>query len=131
MARTQGRARIIPRVPQTIRLFSQGGNAERTLSENRRHEKSHAYRSALRKSSRYKTRVETLLPPVLTFIIEEFATYLRYVRRLDFFEPPDYRYLRKLFQDLYERKGFVDDGEFDWTGREVVRPSRENEIMKR
>ncbi|XP_047003163.1 casein kinase I isoform X1 [Schistocerca americana] len=48
---------------------------------------------------------------------EEMAMYLRYVRRLDFFETPDYEYLRKLFQDLFERKGYVDDGEFDWTGR--------------
>ncbi|XP_062517398.1 casein kinase I-like [Corticium candelabrum] len=53
---------------------------------------------------------------------EEFATYLRYVRRLDFFETPDYRYLCKLFQDLYDRKGFADDGEFDWNGRETKTP---------
>lgn len=51
---------------------------------------------------------------------EEFATYLRYVRRLDFFETPDYDYLRRLFQDLFDRKGFVDDGEFDWTGKIMV-----------
>ncbi|XP_059218315.1 casein kinase I isoform X4 [Stomoxys calcitrans] len=48
---------------------------------------------------------------------EEFATYLRYVRRLDFFETPDYDFLRRLFQDLFDRKGYVDDGEFDWTGK--------------
>ncbi|XP_071450405.1 casein kinase I isoform X1 [Hetaerina americana] len=48
---------------------------------------------------------------------EEMATYLRYVRRLDFFETPDYEYLRKLFHDLFEKKGYVDDGEFDWTGK--------------
>ncbi|XP_070507720.1 casein kinase I isoform X2 [Chironomus tepperi] len=53
---------------------------------------------------------------------EEFATYLRYVRRLDFFETPDYDYLRKLFQDLFERKGYVDDGEFDWTGKTMSTP---------
>lgn len=45
---------------------------------------------------------------------------MRYVRRLDFFETPDYDYLRKIFQDLFERKGYVDDGEFDWTGKTMV-----------
>jgi len=53
---------------------------------------------------------------------EELATYLRYVRRLDFFETPDYDYLRKLFRDLFERKGYVDDAEFDWTGRTMSTP---------
>lgn len=52
---------------------------------------------------------------------EEFANYLRYVRRLDFFETPDYDYLRRLFQDLFDRKGYVEDGEFDWTGKTMVR----------
>ena len=47
--------------------------------------------------------------------------YLRYVRRLDFFEKPDYNYLRKLFQDLYDRKGYSHDDVFDWTGKELVR----------
>jgi len=51
---------------------------------------------------------------------EEMATYLRYVRHLDFFETPDYDYLRKLFTDLYERMGHgtvpttIDLLEFDW-----------------
>ncbi|XP_069964394.1 casein kinase I isoform X14 [Bactrocera oleae] len=53
---------------------------------------------------------------------EEFATYLRYVRRLDFFETPDYEFLRRLFQDLFDRKGYVDDGEFDWTGKTMSTP---------
>lgn len=51
---------------------------------------------------------------------DEFATYLRYVRRLDFFETPDYDYLRRLFQELFDRKGYTDDGEFDWTGKTMV-----------
>ena len=51
---------------------------------------------------------------------DETATYLRYVRQLDFFETPDYNYLRKLFQDLFDRMGYVDDGVFDWTGKELV-----------
>ncbi|XP_046803904.1 casein kinase I-like, partial [Lucilia cuprina] len=56
---------------------------------------------------------------------EEFATYLRYVRRLDFFETPDYDFLRRLFQDLFDRKGYVDDGEFDWTGKTMVGSKRD------
>jgi hypothetical protein len=54
---------------------------------------------------------------------EEMAIYLRYVRRLDFFETPDYNYLRKIFKDLYDRKGYPDDGEFDWTGKTSTTPS--------
>lgn len=50
---------------------------------------------------------------------DEMATYLRYVRRLDFFETPNYDYLRKLFQDLFEKKSYVNDGEFDWTGKQM------------
>ncbi|KAK4871691.1 hypothetical protein RN001_015815 [Aquatica leii] len=53
---------------------------------------------------------------------EEMAQYLRYVRRLDFFETPDYEYLRKLFTDLFERRGYVEDGEFDWTGKTMSTP---------
>uniref|UniRef100_A0A803T4C2 Non-specific serine/threonine protein kinase n=1 Tax=Anolis carolinensis TaxID=28377 RepID=A0A803T4C2_ANOCA len=51
---------------------------------------------------------------------EEMATYLRYVRRLDFFEKPDYDYLRKLFTDLFDRNGFVFDYEYDWAGKPLV-----------
>ncbi|XP_050679304.1 casein kinase I isoform X4 [Leptidea sinapis] len=53
---------------------------------------------------------------------EEMATYLRYVRRLDFFETPDYEQLRRMFRDLFERRGYLDDGEFDWTGKTMSTP---------
>uniref|UniRef100_A0A8C5GX75 non-specific serine/threonine protein kinase n=1 Tax=Gouania willdenowi TaxID=441366 RepID=A0A8C5GX75_GOUWI len=52
---------------------------------------------------------------------EEMATYLRYVRRLDFFEKPDYEYLRTLFTELFERKGYTFDYTYDWVGRQIVR----------
>lgn len=54
------------------------------------------------------------------FSTEEMATYLRYVRRLDFFEKPDYEYLRTLFTDLFERKGYTFDYAYDWVGRPIV-----------
>ncbi|KAL3320370.1 Casein kinase I isoform gamma-3 [Cichlidogyrus casuarinus] len=44
----------------------------------------------------------------------EMATYLRYVRSLDFFEKPNYTYLRWLFTDLLQRRGWTTDWEFDW-----------------
>jgi casein kinase 1 gamma len=48
---------------------------------------------------------------------EEWATYLRYVRNLDFFETPDYRYLQKLFMEAMERHGWQCDWIFDWTDK--------------
>lgn len=51
---------------------------------------------------------------------EEFATYLRYVRRLDFFETPDYDYLRKLFNELFDHEKYEADMIFDWTARQQV-----------
>lgn len=53
-------------------------------------------------------------------VTEEMATYLRYVRRLDFFEKPDYDYLRKLFTDLFDRNGYIFDYQYDWTGKPLV-----------
>lgn len=55
---------------------------------------------------------------------EEMATYLRYVRRLDFFEKPDYEYLRTLFTELFERKGYTFDYTYDWIGRQIVSNAR-------
>ena len=51
---------------------------------------------------------------------EEFATYLKYVRRLDFFETPDYDYLRKLFNELFEHEKFPHDNIYDWTVKQQV-----------
>lgn len=57
------------------------------------------------------TPIETLcasFPP-------EVGTYLHYCRSLDFFQTPDYNYLRQLFWDVFEREQFKDDGVYDWT----------------
>lgn len=47
-------------------------------------------------------------------IAEEFAQYLRYARRLDFFETPDYEYCYNLFKSVLDRLGYTYDYEFDW-----------------
>ncbi len=60
------------------------------------------------------------IKPFFLFNAEEMATYLRYVRRLDFFEKPDYEYLRTLFTELFERKGYTFDYTYDWVGRQIV-----------
>ena len=60
---------------------------------------------------------------------EEFATYLRYVRKLDFFETPDYQYLIKLFQGLYKRQGYEDDNIFDWSEIQIQSPSASMESI--
>uniref|UniRef100_A0A914ZQ10 non-specific serine/threonine protein kinase n=1 Tax=Parascaris univalens TaxID=6257 RepID=A0A914ZQ10_PARUN len=56
---------------------------------------------------------------------EEFAQYLRYARRLDFFETPDYEYCYNLFKSVLDRLGYTYDYEFDWTPKlnQVSTPS--------
>ena len=46
---------------------------------------------------------------------EEFANYMRYVRRLDFAETPDYNYLKNLFIKLFQKEKFPDDALYDWS----------------
>ncbi|KAI4454521.1 casein kinase-related [Holotrichia oblita] len=48
---------------------------------------------------------------------EEIAIYMRYVRKLEFFETPDYEYLKNLFKELFIKLDFADDGIFDWTAQ--------------
>ncbi|KAI2574627.1 CSNK1G1 isoform 16, partial [Pan troglodytes] len=39
-----------------------------------------------------------------------------------FFEKPDYEYLRTLFTDLFEKKGYTFDYAYDWVGRPIPTP---------
>eukprot|EP00826_Nyctotherus_ovalis_P038370 TRINITY_DN3590_c0_g8_i1.p1 TRINITY_DN3590_c0_g8~~TRINITY_DN3590_c0_g8_i1.p1 ORF type:complete len:255 (-),score=53.90 TRINITY_DN3590_c0_g8_i1:94-858(-) len=45
----------------------------------------------------------------------EFASFLSYCRQLSFEEAPDYGFARRLFSDLFRRRGFEKDYVFDWT----------------
>jgi hypothetical protein len=44
----------------------------------------------------------------------EFRTYFEHVRTLRFEDRPDYDYLKRLFRELFFRKGFSYDNMFDW-----------------
>ena len=45
----------------------------------------------------------------------EFAVYLRSVKNLEFAEEPNYAEYRKMFRNLFMKKKFVFDYEYDWT----------------
>eukprot|EP00928_Gymnodinium_smaydae_P050005 TRINITY_DN33615_c0_g1_i1.p1 TRINITY_DN33615_c0_g1~~TRINITY_DN33615_c0_g1_i1.p1 ORF type:complete len:384 (+),score=76.11 TRINITY_DN33615_c0_g1_i1:88-1239(+) len=45
---------------------------------------------------------------------DEFVEYFRYCRSLQFADRPDYDHLRRLFRDLFERRGFERDWLYDW-----------------
>lgn len=47
-------------------------------------------------------------------LLEEFAIYMNYVRKLGFEEQPDYEFLRELFSKVMKTNGDVEDGMFDW-----------------
>lgn len=44
----------------------------------------------------------------------EFKDYFAHCNSLGFEDRPDYRYLKRIFRDLFERQAFEDDGVFDW-----------------
>jgi len=59
-------------------------------------------------------KVSTSIESLCKGYPDEFATYLNYCHKLGFDEKPDYGLLRKLFKDLYIRKGFECDYIYDW-----------------
>ena len=50
----------------------------------------------------------------LLFCSAEFRSYFEHVRALRFDDKPDYDYLKRLFRELFFRKGFSYDNMFDW-----------------
>ncbi len=68
-------------------------------------------RNALIREKKMNTSIEDLCDG----LPDAFATYLNYVRTLEFADQPDYSYLRKIFRDLFVRERFEYDHVFDWT----------------
>lgn len=47
--------------------------------------------------------------------LEEFAMYFNYVKKLDFYEEPDYKMLKMLFNSVYVQNKFPEDNLYDWS----------------
>ena len=50
----------------------------------------------------------------------EFATYMHYVRNLNFLDVPDYEYMRRLFRTCMVKHQFSTDCKFDWSAKPVT-----------
>lgn len=48
----------------------------------------------------------------------EFESYFEHVRSLRFDDRPDYDSLKRLFRELFFRKGYAYDNVYDWSARE-------------
>lgn len=46
--------------------------------------------------------------------LAEFRSYFEHVRSLRFDDRPDYDYLKRMFRELFFRKGFRYDNIYDW-----------------
>lgn len=60
-------------------------------------------------------KVQTTISELSNGFPEEFSTFLDYSIKLGFEDKPDYTYLRKMFQELFVRKGYKKDFMYDWT----------------
>ncbi|CAM9945119.1 unnamed protein product, partial [Sphacelaria rigidula] len=45
----------------------------------------------------------------------EFLAFFEYVRDLRFEDTPDYKFMKRIFTDLFDRLRFVHDNIYDWT----------------
>eukprot|EP01084_Bolivina_argentea_P249347 417371_1 len=60
-------------------------------------------------------KMTTCIQVLCKGIPQEFAIYFKYCRSLKFDEKPDYKYLRKLFTDLYFKRKYKIDYVYDWS----------------
>merc|ERR1712070_1008072 len=55
----------------------------------------------------------------------EFRDFFAHCSAMGFEDRPDYRYLKRIFKDLFDHQGFVDDGLYDW---DVLKKQQEQGI---
>lgn len=52
---------------------------------------------------------------------KEFMIFIKYVRKLRYYEKPDYYYIKQLFKNLFKRKGYKLDYQYDWNNLESIK----------
>ena len=77
----------------------------------------------------YKIKNDTSIEELCSDLPEEFASYLKIVRNLQYEQEPDYSELRKLFRDLFIKSGYVFDGIYDWN-RRIAKKSKSQPNIK-
>ena len=74
---------------------------------------------------RYKQILEVKQSTPLEQLCEKcpiFIDYMQKVRSFEFTEEPNYEELKRPFKELFEKEGFVNDGQFDWVGKVNMDP---------
>jgi serine/threonine protein kinase len=68
------------------------------------------------KKSKQISNIKTNMPlnELCEGLPKEFGIYMKYCRRLDFHQPPDYKFLRKLFINLFQENKYELDYVYDW-----------------
>ncbi|KAI8581377.1 hypothetical protein K450DRAFT_232770 [Umbelopsis ramanniana AG] len=89
---------------------------------------------ATTKSQKYdrimEKKMSTSVQSLCYGLPSEFAAYMTYSMSLRFEDKPDYRYLRKLFRDLFVRERYVWDYIFDWTLVKMDKTARTDPVVK-
>ncbi|CAM0140263.1 unnamed protein product [Umbelopsis sp. WA50703] len=89
---------------------------------------------ATTKSQKYdrimEKKITTSIKVLCHGLPSEFSAYMTYVMALRFDDKPDYKYLRKLFRDLFTRERYVWDYVFDWTVAKSNKVPRAQPVTK-
>lgn len=67
-----------------------------------------------------KSKLATTINSLAKGLPDEFKDYMNYVKWLDYETEPDYEKLRNMFKRLFNKRGFANDGKFDWDNADEI-----------
>ncbi len=83
---------------------------------------------AINKKDKYEKIMKKKLAVPINLLCKdlpiEFESYLSYCRKMKFNERPDYVYIKRIFKELFIRKGYFYDQVYDWTQPWLTAPVR-------